>query len=230
MNNKIEGVATKAGWGVSAGAMSWPWAMPSAETYAHHVNLIVIPTLGALIAALNVLILLRKWRRERRKSFTCDESGAVGRKTLGVMGAAVLALAVPLGVKWEGLRTSPYRDVVGVWTVCVGETNVAMRSYTQAECLAMHEAHLADYYAALLDCMPKLSMAPASVQAAFTDLAYNVGPQTVCRSKNTGGLLRAGLWRKACDALPSWNRAGGKVWQGLTNRREEARTLCLSGL
>ncbi len=42
--------------------------------------------------------------------------------------------------------------------------------------------------------------------------------------------LNAGDIRGACDALLAWNKAGGRVVQGLTNRRQDERRLCLEGL
>ncbi|WP_420029376.1 glycoside hydrolase family protein [Pectobacterium parmentieri] len=34
----------------------------------------------------------------------------------------------------------------------------------------------------------------------------------------------------ACNELRRWNKAAGQVWQGLTNRREAERMLCLEKL
>ncbi len=53
--------------------------------------------------------------------------------------AGSMVLATTLIERWEGTRLLPYRDVVGVWTVCTGETRVAMRRYTREECRALLE-------------------------------------------------------------------------------------------
>jgi lysozyme len=37
----------------------------------------------------------------------------------------------------------------------------------------------------------------------------------------------AGDMQGACDSLMSWNKAGGKVVNGLTIRRQKERELCL---
>jgi GH24 family phage-related lysozyme (muramidase) len=42
-------------------------------------------------------------------------------------------------------------------------------------------------------------------------------------------MLNAGDYRGAADQFPRWNRAGGKVWNGLTNRRMAERELFLAG-
>lgn len=143
----------------------------------------------------------------------------------------VVALALPLVASWEGLRTSPYKDLIGKPTVCYGETNVEMREYTRVECEAMLQKSLAKYAGPVLDCLP--TNAPLSVKAAFTSLAYNNGVAKVCPS-NTAAAARAGHYAQACNMLLAWNKARvkGKLVpvQGLTNRRKAERELCLKGL
>jgi lysozyme len=145
--------------------------------------------------------------------------------------AAVMAAALPVVERWEGLRTSPYEDVVGVLTVCYGETEgVEMRDYAPAECESMlQDRLLRDYYQPLVACIDGLPSAPVEVQAAFTSWAYNVGVGAACGS-TLARYARAGEWEAACNELPKWRFAGGKVWQGLVNRRADERELCLGGL
>lgn len=52
------------------------------------------------------------------------------------MGAVALALAAPFVASWEGKRNAPYRDIVGVWTVCYGDArNVTPgKRQTDAQC------------------------------------------------------------------------------------------------
>lgn len=160
-----------------------------------------------------------------------DQAGAIGKRTAAVSVAAVMALAVPIAGKWEGIRTEAYRDVVGVWTVCYGETRGVKpgQSYSVAECKAMLELGLSQFRDGLLKCAPEMASAPASVQAAATSWSYNVGLGAACRS-TLAKRLRSGDWRGACNELPKWKFAGGKVWKGLVNRRADERGLCLSGL
>ena len=146
--------------------------------------------------------------------------------------AAVMAAALPVVQKWEGLRTEAYQDVVNVWTVCYGETKGVRPgdSYTPEQCADMLEPRLVqDYYLPVATCAPELIEAPVEVQAAVTSWAYNVGVGAAC-SSTLAKHIRAKDWRGACDQLPRWNRAGGKVWQGLVNRRADERGLCLSGV
>ena len=62
--------------------------------------------------------------------------------------AVAMALAVPLVAKWEGKRNDPYLDLVKIPTVCYGETNVAMRHHSDAECRDMLVRTLQGKYAA----------------------------------------------------------------------------------
>jgi lysozyme len=65
------------------------------------------------------------------------QGGGSGKaKAVGIIGAAALAISAPLVAKWEGKRNDPYRDIVGVPTVCYGDTrDVTMgRRVGDAEC------------------------------------------------------------------------------------------------
>lgn len=144
----------------------------------------------------------------------------------GSLVAAAIAMAVPMIEKWEGTRLNPYRDIVGIWTVCTGETRVEMRRYTAAECRTMLEkAVRSDYGAAVLACTPALQSRPHALAASIS-LTYNIGAAAYCRS-SVAREFNAGHWRKGCDAFGLWVNAGGKRVQGLVNRRADERALCL---
>lgn len=142
--------------------------------------------------------------------------------------AAVLALATPVVMRWEGLRLDPYDDVANIRTVCFGETfNVQERRYSRAECDAMLSKSLTKHAKPILDCMPP--DAPLEVKAAFVSFGYNVGVSAACNSTAIRRMWR-GDYAGACDQLMRWNRAGGRVVSGLTKRRADERALCLRGL
>lgn len=152
----------------------------------------------------------------------------VNRTVIAGLGALALAVATPFIAEWEGKRNDPYRDIVGVQTVCYGETNVAMRRYTDAECLSMLNESVATYRDAVLRCTPSLTGHPIQL-AAVTSLAYNIGPGAYCRS-TVDRRFDAGDLRGGCNAILMWNRAGGRVVQGLTNRRNAEYELCVTYL
>lgn len=148
--------------------------------------------------------------------------------------AATMAYAEPLVARWEGERLVAYRDPVGIWTVCFGETDGVKPgdSYSQAECRAMLRKRLAEFRAGLhgyftLDTIN--TRLPPTRDAAFTSFAYNVGIHGAGTSTATRR-LNADRIAGACEALTWWNKAGGRVLRGLVARRADERDLCMRGL
>lgn len=144
-------------------------------------------------------------------------------------GAAAAALAVGLVGGFEGLRLNAYKDVVGVPTVCYGETRgVKMGDkHTKAECDDMLLKGLAEFEAGVLKCA-RVEM-PDKRLVAHVSLAYNIGVGAYCKS-TVVRKLNAGDTRGSCEAFMMWNKAGGVAWPGLTRRRDVERKLCLEGL
>lgn len=150
-----------------------------------------------------------------------------GTALAGAITAAVLAATAVFVQPWEGRELQPYRDIVGVLTVCDGHTGrdiEAGKTYTHAECDAWLKTDLATAYQSVERCIT----APLTVNqaSAFTSAAYNIGPSVVCGS-TLQRLANAGDVRGACDQLLRWRYAGGKVVRGLERRRAAERELCL---
>lgn len=151
-------------------------------------------------------------------------------------GGAALALAAALAISsvWEGYSNKPYRDPIGIWTVCRGETHVPMRQYTDAECDEIDRNRMTARLEEVRKVNPAIDGDPLQ-WAAHASLANNVGIGNYKKS-NTLRLYRQGRKREACDAIGAWRLAGGRVWQGLVLRRtgDKARLgeieLCRSGL
>ncbi len=144
-------------------------------------------------------------------------------------GTAAAALAVTLVGGFEGLRLRAYPDVVGVATVCYGETRGVKLGdrHTKPECDAMLLKGLQEFEQGVLACTA-VPM-PEKRQVAIVSFAYNVGTGAYCKS-SVARLLNAGQPASACDALLKWNKAGGIVFPGLTRRRQAERALCREGL
>lgn len=154
---------------------------------------------------------------------------AKSKAAVGIVGAGVLALATAFIAPWEGRELRAYKDIVGVWTICYGETRGVKpgQTATQKECEAKLAKAVGEYELAIRPCLPEVL--PDETRAAFVSAAYNIGPKAFCGSSMARRSL-AGNLRGACDALLLWNKAGGKVVRGLVNRRAAERDLCLAGL
>lgn len=145
-------------------------------------------------------------------------------------GAAATVLAVGIIAPLEGLRNDPYFDLVGVKTVCYGETeNIEDRHYTTAECKAKLEKAVGErYLKPVADCVPQIAARPEQL-AASTSLAYNIGVKAFCGS-TAAKRFKAGDIRGGCEAFMMWIKAGGKVIRGLVKRRETEKAMCLTGV
>lgn len=78
-------------------------------------------------------------------------------------------------------------------------------------------------------CLSNPDAIPDKPYVAFLSLSYNIGTAGFCRS-SLPRYINAGDIRTACNLLPAFNRAGGRVVQGLVNRRRAEQKLCLEGL
>lgn len=148
-------------------------------------------------------------------------------------GAIAIASALITGTTGndglEGVRYEPYRDVVGVWTVCYGHTGndiIQGKTYTKAECDALLNKDLA-LVARQIDPFIQKPI-PEAMRGALYSFTYNVGAgnfkfSTLLRKINQGDM------KGACEQLRRWIYAGGKQWKGLITRREIEREVCLWG-
>lgn len=139
---------------------------------------------------------------------------------------AIVALAAPVVVHFEGEVRHGYRDPIGIVTACVGHTATAElgRRYTAAECAALLAKDLTEHDAALLNCV-ETSM-PDNVHAAFLSFTFNVGVAKTCAS-TAAKYLRAARWTEACRELLRWTKAGGQELPGLVRRRQAEYRLCM---
>lgn len=150
---------------------------------------------------------------------------------MGLAGAAILT---PFVSGWESGGTQhlvPYRDIVGVWTQCDGETlgvTATSPAETPAGCAIKLDKRLAGFAQGVAGCSPGLRGHDYQ-WAAATSLAYNIGTTAYCGS-TVDRRFDARQWAAACDAFLMWNKAGGKVVAGLVNRRAAERALCLQDL
>ncbi|MGX8940752.1 lysozyme [Symbiopectobacterium sp. Eva_TO] len=139
-----------------------------------------------------------------------------------------LALAAVL-VQWhEGKRYKPYRDGGGVLTVCHGHTGKDVTPgeiYSEEECNALmkQDLQLARSTVERYVTVPLTDLQ----KAALTSFVYNIGSgsfanSTLLKKLNVGDI------QGACDQMRRWKYDEGKVSNGLINRREVERELCLN--
>lgn len=146
--------------------------------------------------------------------------------------------------RYEGFRSAPYIDMVGVTTIGYGNTY-----YPDRRKVKMTDAHLTEPQAAQLAMdIINLDFAPA-VNKLFADeiasgklnqnmfdalvsLAYNIGASALAGSNSVTGNIKKGDYKAAADGFLLWDkgRVNGKLQaiNGLTRRRTEERDLFLS--
>ena len=156
-----------------------------------------------------------------------------GKSLVAVIGAAAALIVTPFVSGWESggkEHLVAYKDIVGVWTICGGETLGVKRGIVETPegCRAREEAALVRHAEPVLACTPMLRAHPNQLSASIS-LAYNIGTAGFCKS-TVARRFNARDWKGACDAFLMWNRAGGKVVAGLTRRREAERRLCMKDL
>ncbi|MGE5043033.1 lysozyme [Yersinia enterocolitica] len=153
-------------------------------------------------------------------------------KLIAASAGSAMALTVALIGGHDGLegrKYNPYYDVVGVLTVCDGHTGsdiILKKTYTDKECDDLLRKDLAPVFVAL-DKNVKVPMTDYR-KAALASFGYNVGI-TAMTNSTLLKKLNAGDTSGACEELTRWNKAGGKVWKGLVNRRAVEKELCMPG-
>ncbi len=126
----------------------------------------------------------------------------------------------------EGVSYTPYRDVVGKWTVCYGHAGndiMLGKTYTEAECRALLNKDLATV-ARQIDPYIKYPI-PTETRAALYSFTYNVGASNF-KTSTLLYKLNQGNIAGACDQLKRWVYAGGVKWKGLVNRRQIETEVC----
>lgn len=134
----------------------------------------------------------------------------------------------------EGVRLKAYPDPATggePWTIGVGHTSVAGPpkvyqglTITAAECDEILSRDLATFEAAV----SKAVTAPLNQNQfdALVSLAFNIGAGAFARSTLVKKLNDRD-YRGAADQFTVWNKAGGRVKNGLVKRRADERALFL---
>ncbi|CAM8556988.1 lysozyme [Enterobacter hormaechei subsp. xiangfangensis] len=139
---------------------------------------------------------------------------------------------VALIKQFEGCKLTAYQDSVGVWTIGYGWTQPvdgkpirAGMTIKQETAERLLKTGLVSYESDVSR-LVKVGLTQGQFDA-LVSFTYNLG----ARSLSTSTLLRKlniGDYAGAADEFLRWNKAGGKVLNGLTRRREAERALFLS--
>lgn len=155
--------------------------------------------------------------------------------------ALAAALTSPLAYqtleRWEGNVLEVYRDHLanGLPTFCAGRTDkgaVVGAKLTSDDCKEVNKTTLLEYGYAVLGCA-NWDYLTANRLIGLTMFAINVGKEGACNSRAIR-LINAGDVVAGCHAIatgpdgkPAWSFAGGQYVQGLQNRRQAEKALCL---
>ena len=153
----------------------------------------------------------------------------------GVIAAALVA-AIPFIGDREGESLQSYKDSVGVWTVCRGETFGVTPDdkLTKQQCDLLTQSRIGMFMFQVAGNIT-VPVSP-NMLAAHTSFAYNIGIDGYKRS-STLRLTNAGDYKGGCNAMMKWITAGGRDCSvrsnncyGLFLRRQDEVKLCLQGV
>lgn len=142
---------------------------------------------------------------------------------------ATLDALVALVSRFEGCRLTAYQDVVGIWTIGYGETLGVVEGmvWVQEHANYVLRQRVGQFMLAVLKRCPQLHLEPPGRLIACTSFAYNVGVGAFGASSVSRKTMQQ-MFAAAADAFLLWNKAGGKVYSGLTVRRQLERTRYLT--
>ncbi|RNI30942.1 lysozyme [Rufibacter immobilis] len=133
--------------------------------------------------------------------------------------------------KHEGVEYRMYRDVAGYPTIGVGhlilatEKHLLTKTLTESEVDELLRKDIARFEKNL-NAVVKVPLNQNQVDALLS-LMFNIGSGAFNKSSILKRLNQKDYLR-AANNFTLWNKAGGKVVQGLVNRRLQERTLFLS--
>ena len=129
----------------------------------------------------------------------------------------------------EGEKLTAYPDIVGIWTIGVGHTGfvdgkpVARgMAITKEKSKELLTADLKRFESAVNDAV-KVTLTHNQFDA-LVSLAFNIGEGAFARSTLVNK-LNAGDKKGAAEQFLVWKNAGGRVSQGLLNRRQKEKAM-----
>jgi lysozyme len=127
--------------------------------------------------------------------------------------------------KFEGLKLSTYRDIVGVFTIGYGHTGKDVyvgRRLTEQEADTILDEDLQKFQ----EGVSQLVKVPLTENqfSALVCFAFNLGLKALGKSTLLSKLNDGDISGASAEIM-KWNKAGGVPVQGLTNRRAAEKAL-----
>ena len=133
----------------------------------------------------------------------------------------------------EGIVLRPYKDSVGIPTIGIGSTyyedgtkvKMTDKAITKERAIQLAKNVVKSFE----EQVNKSILLPMTQNQfdAMVLLCYNIGKSGFARSSVVRN-FNLGNIQRAADSFLLWNKAGGRVVQGLVNRRNKERSLFLS--
>lgn len=149
------------------------------------------------------------------------------RTTAAAMSAS--ALIVGMIALHEGYRGEAYDDGVGIQTIGFGSTAGVKRGDRTDPVRAVQRlaADATRVSQAVARCVGEVPLYQHEFDA-YVSLTYNIGVNAFCGSTLVKKLRSTPPgYAEACREILRWNKAGGRVQNGLVRRREAEYALCV---
>jgi len=151
----------------------------------------------------------------------------INRRRTSIAGLVLSASTFVAILLHEGYSDKAYTPVPGdVPTIGFGTTSGVKPGDTIAPVEAVSKAlrDVQKFEGGLKECV-KVPLSQNEYDA-FVSFAYNIGPKAFCGSTLVAKLNKED-YEGACNELSRWVYVKGRKVQGLVNRREKERRLCL---
>lgn len=137
--------------------------------------------------------------------------------------------------KWEGFYPNAYLCPAKVWTIGYGLTKWPNGSavkkgdkITQAEALALLEQQVNEHASAIFDYV-KIDLTQNQFDA-LASFCYNLGKHILGKDPALTRYINAKDWANTTRVMQLYNKASGKVLQGLVDRRKDEVDLFNKGI
>lgn len=131
---------------------------------------------------------------------------------------------IALICQFEGFKSKPYQDVKGVWTIGYGTTIYPNGNRVAATDAAITKEQGIEYLRHHVDTFVSAELSALNLKQnqydALASFIYNCGVNAFRTSTLRKDVINGATPAKIEADFMLWNKSGGKVVDGLTNRRK----------